>query len=287
MHVALSSLSAGRARALTVVAALAVAAVGIAQVALNDGIAVWAMALPLVALAAWGTSVRRAGMAAVIGLASWVASAAIIAPEQLRDSFWYVNLGVRAAIIALVIVLAAGWRRALVHNQEVARTDAVTGLVTSREFFRLVDIELQRAQRYEHPFTVVYLCVEDVADVKARGRHSATDDVLRAAGRTIVGVTRGLDTVAWLRAGEIGVLMPETGPRAAMTALTRMRAALDAALRRDGAPRTVSMGAVTWIRTEITVDQLLQRSYQMLYAAQQAGGARCRHEVLDTADVLL
>lgn len=85
----------------------------------------------------------------------------------------------------------------------------------------------------------------------------------------------------------IGALMPETGPATGQTVLTRTRDALAAELRRHGAPRITSFGAVTWIRTEITVDQLLQRTYPIRDAAQQPGAPDwMRHEVLDTAAVL-
>jgi diguanylate cyclase (GGDEF)-like protein len=165
--------------------------------------------------------------------------------------------------------------------------DPATGLASPREFFRLVEAELRRAVRYEHPFTVVYVCLDGFAAAEQRGGGAVGNVLLRAVGAVMAGALRDSDTVAWLRGGELGVLMPETGPAAAQTALTRLRAAVDAELRRLQVASTVSAGAVTWIRTEIAVDQLLQRTYQMLYAAQQSSGDRCRHEILDTADVLI
>ena len=277
-----------RAHALTLLAFVAVAGVGAAQILIDDGIAVWTIALPLVTLLAWVTSLRRAALVVALGVASWLPVAAILDPERLRVPLWYLNLGLRGGVMLLAISLAAGWRRTLVRHEEMRRVDPATGLVNAREFFRSVDAELQRALRYEHPFTVVYVCLDAFAQVEQRQGRAAGSDLLQGAARVVTAATRGSDTVAWVRGGELGVLMPETGPTAARTVLTRMHDALDAELRRRGVPPSTSFGAVTWIRTEISVDQLLQRTYQMLYAAQQPGAAtRIRHEVLDTADVVL
>lgn len=282
------AITGGRAAALTLLALVAVAGVGAAQLLLADGIAVWTVALPLVTLLAWVTSMRRAAIVVAVGVAAWVPLAAVIEPAQLGEPLWYVNLVLRGGVMLLAVVLAAGWRRTVVRTEEVRRVDPTTGLVNAREFFRAVDVELQRALRYDHPFTVAYVCLDGFAQVEQRQGRAAGTELLRATARVVTAATRGSDTVAWVRGGEIGVLMPETGPTAAQTVLTRMRDALATELRRRGAPGTTSFGAVTWIRTEITVDQLLQRTYQMLYAAQQPGAPdRVRHEVLDTADVVL
>lgn len=287
VHAPTLILSKAQRRALTAAALVAVSAAGAAQLALDDGVAVWIGALPLVALLSWATSLRRAGLVGILGLAAWPLWAALLTPERLVDPVWYVNLALRGLVVGFSVVLAAGWRRTLVRQQEAVRVDPVTGLVSAREFYRLVESELRRALRYEHPFTVVYLCVEGLQAVEQRAGRAAGDDLLRLAGRVVLGETRGSDTVAWLRAGDIGVLMPETGPSAAAIVLTRMCAALDTQLRAQRVQPTVSVGAVTWISSEIAAEQLLQRAYQMLYAAQQGAGDRLRHEVLDTAEVLL
>lgn len=277
-----------RADALTLLALVAVAGVGAAQLLIDDDIAVWTIALPLVTLLAWVTSLRRAALVVALGVASWMPEAALLDPERLRVPLWYLNLVLRGSVMLLAIALAAGWRRTVVRHEEVRRLDATTGLANAREFFRLVDVELQRALRYEHPFTVVYVCLDGFQAVEQRQGRGAGSALLQAAAQVVADATRGSDTVAWVRGGELGVLMPETGPAAARTVLARMRGALDADLRRRGVTAGTSLGAVTWIRTEISVDQLLQRTYQMLYAAQQPGAPdRIRHEVLDTADVLL
>lgn len=261
--------------------------VGIAETVLGANLALWTLAMPAVALAAWYGSVPRAALVAVVSAATWVGAAAIADPIDLRTPLWYLDVGVRLAVLLLVGALAAGWRRAVVAHQENLRTDPVTGLVNAREFFGLVDAELRRALRYERPFTVIYVCVDGLAAAVQRQGRGAGDLVLRALGEGITASLRGPDTVARLRPAEFGILLPETGAGAAQGTLRRLAEVLTVEAATRDLAVTVSIGAVTWIRSEITVDQLLQRTYQMMYAAQRGEAGGCRHEVLDTADVIL
>lgn len=272
-------------RALTLIAPPLIGLAGTAELLVPGGVSLWSVSLPVAALVAWYVSLRRAAVVAVFGVILWMAAAALFRPALLGDPLWHLDTVLRLGIILLAALLAAGWRRTVVRQQEVARTDPVTGLLTAREFFRSVEAELERAARYERPFTVIHLSLDGLPAAARRG--GGGRNLLRDFGDLVVETLRGPDTVAWLRGVELGLLLPETGPAAAEGAIERLQATLERELAARELPVRVSIGAVTWVGSEMTVDQLLQRAYQVLYAARSGASAGCRHEVLETAEVII
>ncbi|HEU4563819.1 MAG TPA: hypothetical protein VFS05_04180, partial [Gemmatimonadaceae bacterium] len=59
---------------------------GVAQAALGDGIAVWTIALPLVALLAWATRLRRAALVVALGVACWPVATALLGRAALLQA---------------------------------------------------------------------------------------------------------------------------------------------------------------------------------------------------------
>ncbi len=57
----------------------------------------------------------------------------------------------------MVAILVSALRRAHQHEKELARTDGLTGAVNVRFFYELLRMEIDRTQRTQRPFTIVYL----------------------------------------------------------------------------------------------------------------------------------
>ena len=58
-----------------------------------------------------------------------------------------------AAIAALVWTIMA-LRRSLARERKLARTDDLTGVRNARAFHEAATAEIERARRYQHPFSV-------------------------------------------------------------------------------------------------------------------------------------
>lgn len=96
-----------------------------------------------------------------------------------------------------------------------------------REWLRLrVDEEVERAQRYGHPLTLLLFLFENLDDIsKAIGRHQ-TEVFLRRVAAVIRGQIRTPDVLAGYGKASIAVLMPETPKAAAVASQLRVASRL-------------------------------------------------------------
>src|SRR5207245_7490848 len=96
-------------------------------------------------------------------------------------------------IIGLALIAIGGltWaimalRRSLARERRLARVDDLTGLRNARAFHEAAGAEIERARRYQHPFSVA------AVDLGAR----VGDELVRAAATGRRGGRRATDTVA-------------------------------------------------------------------------------------------
>jgi len=103
--------------------------------------------------------------------------------------------------------------------------------------------------------------------------HHAGDELIRMVARTLREQCRNVDTVTRWGGEEYLVLLPETGPDEALQTAQRIRAAIEAgSVEVDGHQlgATISVGTATITGSE-SIDRLLQRADEALYAAKIAG----------------
>jgi diguanylate cyclase (GGDEF)-like protein len=224
---------------------------------------------------------RSAGMS--VALLSSVAGIGsdLLAGEQY--SSWAV-LGIvfvlRTALFLVFVEVVAALRHALDREKESARTDPLTGVSNRRHFIELTTSSLAFARRYHRPMTIAYIDLDNFKQINDRFGHQVGDEVLRTVARTVRGRLRATDVVGRLGGDEFAVCLPETGAEAAALVLEKLRADCTAALPEDRRSVTVSMGMVTFAYPPATVDELLERTDTMLYAAKREGKNRMVHEVV-------
>ena len=113
-------------------------------------------------LVAWLVG-RRAGV-----LVSLVSAFAYFFSEEYGRGFFeswplvpVVNFGARLGAFLFVTYFVSALRRSLEQELAAARTDALTGALNRRSFFEAAEMEIKRARRHRHPFTVAYLDIDD------------------------------------------------------------------------------------------------------------------------------
>jgi len=165
-------------------------------------------------------------------------------------------------------------------ERRLARSDQLTGAVNRRSFWEAAESELARCRRFRHPFTVIYADLDNFKSVNDQQGHSAGDALLRGVVDTVVRETRAVDVVARLGGDEFAVLLPETGTESGHVVAGRIRASLLKTMAEHGWPVSVSLGVVTCLDPPDTVDGLLQRADDLMYAVKKGGKDGIRHEVL-------
>jgi diguanylate cyclase (GGDEF)-like protein len=177
----------------------------------------------------------------------------------LRDCA--VIIGVALAALGGCAWAVTALRRALHRERALARVDDVTGVRSARAFREGAAAEIERARRYQHPFTVA--CV----DLGVR----VGDEVLRTAAAALKGSLRASDAIARLGRDEFIVLLPETPAAPARIVLEKLRTSLATLRAGDGQPLAARIGAVTFLNAPAGVDDILRATDERVAEAKQTG----------------
>ncbi len=148
--------------------------------------------------------------------------------------------------------------RARVREFEyAAKHDALTGLANRREGLTQLEGEYQRYLRNGRPFSVLLMDIDLFKTVNDQ-----------ASG------CRKMDTIARWGGEEFLVLLPETALAEASASAERMRAAVARQSVRTESGKTMGVTistGVASIRGSESIDRLLQRADEALYAAKSGG----------------
>jgi len=169
-------------------------------------------------------------------------------------------------VLALAAIGGLTWaimalRRSLARERRLARVDDVTGVRNARAFHEAAGAEIERARRYQHPFSVA------VVDLGSR----VGDDVVRAAAAVLRSALRATDVVARLGRDELIALLPETTAAAARIVLDKLRAGLADLRLPDGRPVTPSIGGVTFLNPPHAVEEIIRATDERIAEAKSTG----------------
>ncbi len=168
--------------------------------------------------------------------------------------------------------------RKLQENQEKLRqmaiTDYLTGIFNRRHFFELAETELERARRYQHPFSIILFDIDRFKRVNDTYGHAAGDQVLCTITAQCRENLRENDIFARYGGEEFVILLPETSLERAkkMAERTRENIANFAIEIGDASISiTISFGVASLANGTLALDELLARADKALYASKEAG----------------
>src|SRR5262249_39176200 len=116
-----------------------------------------------------------------------------------------------------------------IHNArlyELATVDGLTGLYVRRYFDARLAEELERSRRFEVPFSVVLLDIDDFKQLNDRHGHALGDRVLRDVAQAMRRCLRGVDIAARYGGEEFAVILPRTAMLDAHAVRQRSRYAI-------------------------------------------------------------
>ena len=186
------------------------------------------------------------------------------------------NLMVQLGVFVALVLLVTGLRDRLELEQEMARTDPLTGLPNRRAFAEAATLELERARRSGRPLSFAYVDCDDFKVVNDTLGHREGDALLVAVAQTLRTSTRAVDALARLGGDEFGLLMHETDAAVAAVLLARVRASLLAAVGRRGWRVGFSIGVATFLEAPAHFDELLARGDELMYQAKRAARGTIR-----------
>ncbi len=169
--------------------------------------------------------------------------------------------------------------RANLHaqNKELQRqalADDLTSAYNRRYMELYIDEELERARRYSHPFSILFLDMDYLKMINDRYGHMSGSKALREVAHVIHGRLRQTDKVFRFGGDEFVVTLTETDQEGAYQVAVRLREAINAHrfLEDDdiGASMTASFGIATFPQDGLTKDQLLRHADAAMYKVKES-----------------
>lgn len=164
----------------------------------------------------------------------------------------------------------------LARSEQLAMTDAVTGIFNRRRFAEMLAREWATSRRYGHPLACALIDVDHFKRVNDEGGHASGDEALRKVAEILGGAVREVDVCARYGGDEFAVMFPHTPREKATIAVERALTRL----RRDRAQwpsaqqhLDFSAGIASSEDKSIsTPEQLLEAADRALYAAKRQRG---------------
>jgi diguanylate cyclase (GGDEF)-like protein len=156
--------------------------------------------------------------------------------------------------------------------QRQATLDGLTGTLNHRALLERAAEQLQLALRHGQPFTVLMLDLDHFKQINDQHGHQAGDRVLQLFAELLLGSVRQGDLVGRYGGEEFCVLLPLSDLDSARAVDRRLRERLvDELNPLVGFEVNFSAGAAMLEAQRETLEQLVSRADQALYAAKHAG----------------
>jgi diguanylate cyclase (GGDEF)-like protein len=158
--------------------------------------------------------------------------------------------------------------------QKQAITDPLTGIYNRRGFFELGRREVERAHRFGRPLSAMMIDIDLFKQINDTQGHLIGDQVLAGVASIIEHELRQVDLPGRYGGDEFIALLPETDLDHAFQAAERLRQSLSRGpyqTENQVVRITASIGLAQLEHSGDSLETLIERADQALYAAKQAG----------------
>ncbi|WP_342129296.1 GGDEF domain-containing protein [Hydrogenophaga sp. OTU3427] len=158
--------------------------------------------------------------------------------------------------------------------ERLSITDPLTGCFNRRELVRRLDEEIRRAERLNSELAYLAFDIDHFKHVNDVHGHAMGDEVLRSLADVVRGRLRSTDSFFRTGGEEFSVLLPHCSPEAARRYGELLRASVaehHSAQQGQSARVTISVGIAHWRPGQDSLERLMNRADQALYAAKDRG----------------
>lgn len=157
--------------------------------------------------------------------------------------------------------------------RSLAKTDGLTGINNRQEFNRLLDQEIERANRYGTPMALIMYDLDHFKRVNDHFGHDTGDDVLRKVTELTSQHIRGTDLHGRWGGEEFMVILPQSGLEAAREVAEKLRKAIASYCFDQVGTVSASYGVVE-LNPQENAKVLAQRVDEAMYRAKERGRNR-------------
>jgi two-component system cell cycle response regulator len=169
----------------------------------------------------------------------------------------------------------------LLHQeaQRLSITDGLTGIWNRRYLALTLAKEIERAQRFQRPLSILMVDIDHFKDVNDAHGHLRGDEVLVELSRRMLSKIRGeIDTLARFGGEEFVIVLPETPREGARVVANKLRRVVRArpfvSDVGSDVTVTVSIGVAAYPDDGTTPEELFQAADRAMYRAKRRGRDR-------------
>jgi diguanylate cyclase (GGDEF)-like protein len=192
-----------------------------------------------------------------------IACGVVIATDSLQILY---NL---LQYIAANIILSR-FQHLLTTERESARRDHLTKLLNSKGFNEKFLEEIQRFIRFQRPFSLIYIDVDNFKKMNDQFGHSIGDDVLAKIGSILLEELRTVDVPARMGGDEFVILLPETTEDQLKTVIEKLNERLLEPFKRKMYPITFSFGGMTFYTIPLNSSEAIHLVDQLMYSVKHS-----------------
>lgn len=183
-----------------------------------------------------------------------------------------------ASIMALVgkhVTHIIGKIKLFLETKRLSITDALTGLYNTRYFYKTLDLEIARTNRYSNPFSLILFDIDNFKLLNDTYGHQAGDEVLQELAQILKSISRETDTVVRYGGEEFIIILPNTPEEETIFLANRIRSIIEEYNFRlsnvEKGKITLSGGIASYPKDASDAKSLLNAADIALYAAKAAG----------------
>lgn len=159
--------------------------------------------------------------------------------------------------------------------ESLALLDTLTEVYNHDTLCRILKDELRRAQRYQHPLTLLAIAIDGLPKMTIQSDATAFDALLKSVAQLLMQAVRDVDIPGRYDLERFIILCPETNLDGALSLAGRLCSSVESKeffVPGQRSCATTSIGIATFPDLAENYDQLINLSLQSLTIAQHAGG---------------
>jgi len=186
--------------------------------------------------------------------------------NQLLKKVSYITLTTAGIILIIIFFVYFMIKKGLEREKII---DPLTKLYNRRHFIENFNYFIDLYERYQRPFSIIFLDIDNFKQINDTYGHQKGDEVLINLSKHIMRKLRNTDLAFRYGGEEIVIILPETELYEAFQIAERLRQSIKEEITVNGKPVTVSMGVGTYEGEGMF--SFIERVDEAVYKAKKAG----------------